>query len=55
MAGRNNKAGARRASGGSSVAAGRKAQARYKMQQANQRYKRSPLVRDPAYAPRNTR
>ncbi|MEY3929484.1 MAG: hypothetical protein RLZZ516_1194 [Cyanobacteriota bacterium] len=53
MAGKNNRAGGGRASGGSSVAAGRKAQARYKMQQANKRFKKTSLPY--TYAPKVTR
>ncbi|MEY4431132.1 MAG: hypothetical protein RLZZ533_1068 [Cyanobacteriota bacterium] len=45
--------GSGRASGGSSVAAGRKAKARYQMQQANKRFKSSPLPQ--SYAPKYTK
>jgi hypothetical protein len=45
--------GSGRASGGSSVAAGRKAKARYQMQQANKRFKSTSLPS--SYAPRFTK
>lgn len=53
MPGGDSGGGSSRPSGGSSVAAGRKAQARYKMQQANKRFKNSKL--HPVFAPKYTK
>lgn len=56
MAGAGNRSGGRRGSGGSSVAAGRKAKSRYQMQQATKRFNKGVGKYMPtAYAPRNTR